>query len=164
MWAPSYAATEIQEAAADFERVAADVAAGASVQLTAIKQELAAILQAPVAPLPWHDTDQTLASPPFGACTYRVLYANGASPRTLISTGTIRGEPRTVRYTGQPFALKDALLVDGNLSISGNPPVGGACGNVHANENLSVSGNPIVAGDTTASGTSRTSRSPAIRR
>jgi hypothetical protein len=115
---------------------------------------LATILQAPVAALLWHDTDQTLASPPFGTCTYRVLYANAAAnPRTLTSTGTIRGESRTVRHTGQHFAIKDALLADGNLSISGNPPVGGACGNVHANENLSVSGNPTVAGDATASGT-----------
>jgi hypothetical protein len=37
------------------------------------------------------------------------------------------------------------IVTDGDLQISGNPKVYGACGSVHANEVLVVSGTPTVA-------------------
>ena len=46
-----------------------------------------------------------------------------------------------------------AIVVDGDLDISGNPTITGSVGGAHANGDLTISGNPSVAVTPTASGT-----------
>lgn len=55
-----------------------------------------------------------------------------------------------------------AILVDGDLTISGNPTVDGANGSVHANGNLLLSGSPYIQQNATASGTITTTGNPDI--
>lgn len=53
-----------------------------------------------------------------------------------------------------------AFLVNGDLSISGNPTFTGTNGSVHANEDLTISGNPSFSKDATATGTFSESGNP----
>jgi hypothetical protein len=65
-------------------------------------------------------------------------------------------------YLFSPYNPAKAILTGDDLTISGNPGVGGLAGHVHTNGDLDVSGNPIVSGDLTASGTYAASGSPVV--
>ena len=54
---------------------------------------------------------------------------------------------------GTTLGLIGALVLGGDLSISGNPTFTGGEGGVHANGDLTISGNPNIAQDATAAGT-----------
>jgi hypothetical protein len=51
------------------------------------------------------------------------------------------------------FTPLPAIATNGNLHISGNPVVTGACGSIHANGNLSSSGTTVIATSYSATGT-----------
>ena len=82
----------------------------------------------------------------------------------VISIGRIGSAERQIEGTlGLSSGPDCALTVQGNLEISGNPPVSGAGGCVHTNQNLvNISGNPIIEVAATASGTMDISGSPTI--
>lgn len=46
-----------------------------------------------------------------------------------------------------------SVVVDGVLTISGNPQILGSCGSIHSNDNLEISGNPIVSAGVSSSTT-----------
>lgn len=55
-----------------------------------------------------------------------------------------------------------AIIIGGDLMISGNPSINGSFGSVHANGDLDISGNPTIAYNATASDTYSSSGSPEI--
>ena len=63
---------------------------------------------------------------------------------------------------GSEVANEAALMMGGDLDISGNPTITGDLGGVHANGDLDISGNPDIAEDATAGGTYSASGSPTI--
>ncbi|MEW6581900.1 MAG: hypothetical protein AB1416_03985 [Actinomycetota bacterium] len=72
-------------------------------------------------------------------------------------------------YLLSAFSPAHAVLVGGDLSITGNPTIDGSGGNVHANgdlgntaADLDIAGSPAVSGDATTAGTLTVSGSPAI--
>ena len=81
------------------------------------------------------------------------------------SVGTWKKETRTVRtHLGKTSGatLDAAIIVDGDLMISGVPNIEGACGSVHANGDMLISGDAIIAEDATSSGNFEISGSPEI--
>ena len=70
----------------------------------------------------------------------------------LRCTGTTADGARAVIDVVFGATPMPAMVVDGTLSISGNPGVLGACGGVHANENLVLSGTTTSSGTIAASG------------
>jgi cytoskeletal protein CcmA (bactofilin family) len=55
-----------------------------------------------------------------------------------------------------------AIVVDGDLTISGNPTIQGTEGSVHANGDLTISGSPSVQENATASGTYTSTGNPTV--
>jgi hypothetical protein len=98
--------------------------------------------------------------------TYAVRYQDaGAHTLLVVAEGqTADGNARrTVRALfSRAFNSRYAILVDGDLRISGNPTVSGKCGGVHANFDPTISGNPTVTGLATASGTYAVSGTPTV--
>lgn len=95
-----------------------------------------------------------------------VLQATGFGPRgtsvrvrRILSTIDTLVPPPAVP---PPSPINAAIVVDGSLSISGNPNINGNNGSVQANGDLSISGNPTVTQNAFASGTYTTSGSPNI--
>ncbi len=95
-----------------------------------------------------------------------VLQATGSGPngttvrlRRLISSIDTLVAPPPV---APPAGVNAAIVVDGNLTISGNPNVNGSNGSVHANGDMSISGNPTITQNAFASGTYSTSGSPNV--
>lgn len=121
---------------------------------------LAEIVPAPDDPLSWDGEPQSLPTPT-GDCEYVATYANTANPKTLIATGTIGSVSRTLKWTAESSS-QYAILIGGNFEISGNPTVGGECGNVHTNSDLIISGSPIIAGAATATGTYTVTGNPTV--
>jgi len=123
---------------------------------------LAEIVPAPDDPLSWDGVPQNLPTPT-GNCEYVATYGNTADPKILIATGTLGSVSRTLKWTAESSGVGGiAILIGGDLQISGNPPIAGTCGNVHANADLSIPGSPTIAGDATASGTYSASGNPII--
>jgi hypothetical protein len=60
------------------------------------------------------------------------------------------------------FRSNDAILTNGQLSISGNATVQGQCGSVHTNNNLAISGHPTVTNAATATGTYTVTGNPSV--
>jgi Tfp pilus assembly protein PilX len=60
---------------------------------------------------------------------------------------------------GSPGA---AIVVNGNLTISGNMTIAGSAASVQANGNLTVSGSPTIGGDLVATGTYTQTGSPTV--
>ena len=95
-----------------------------------------------------------------------VLQATGLGPggttvrirRILSSRDTLLPPPPVA----PPAGVNAAIVVDGNLAISGNPTVNGSNGSVQANGNLTVAGNPSIAQNLFASGTYSASGHPSI--
>jgi hypothetical protein len=97
--------------------------------------------------------------------SYVVRYqASGADTILVVSQGTTTaGATRTMRATlTTSFRSNLAILTKGDLAISGNPSVTGACGSAHSNADLSISGNPSLTGSATATGTFSASGSPNV--
>lgn len=95
-----------------------------------------------------------------------VLQATGFGPkgtvvrlRRLISSIDTLVPPPVVP---PPSPINAAIVVDGNLSISGSPNIMGDNGSVQANGNLEISGNPYVEHNAFAAGTYSTSGHPDI--
>lgn len=95
-----------------------------------------------------------------------VLQATGFGPsgttvrvRRILSTKDTLLPPPVVP---PPAGVNAAIVVDGNLTISGNPNINGTNGSVQANGNMSISGNPTVTQNAFASGTYTTSGSPNV--
>lgn len=88
-------------------------------------------------------------------------YADDTNRRLIVrSTGRgSNGSTSDVEIVISSVPLP-ALIVGGNLRISGNPEFIGAAGGVHANGNLQISGNPKAEDFFSASGTLTNSGSP----
>jgi len=75
----------------------------------------------------------------------------------LTSTGNVDGITASVRamifLVNAPPTSTNALTTNGNMTISGNPIITGACGSAHSNGNFDATGTPKVVGGITASGT-----------
>jgi hypothetical protein len=100
----------------------------------------------------------------FGQYTVTIQNAGGGG-RRIRATGTNANNASAVIETLMrlgPFSPGNAITVNGDLIISGNPTVTGLNGGVHANSTLSISGNPTISGNATASGTYSASGSPNI--
>jgi cytoskeletal protein CcmA (bactofilin family) len=84
-----------------------------------------------------------------------ILRATGFGPKN--TTIRIMRELQSVdnlAQTNTTSLANPAILVNGDLTINGNPSVRGLEGNVHANQNLTISGNASnIEGDATATGT-----------
>lgn len=97
---------------------------------------------------------------------YTVRYQRlGTNAVRVTSTGTSTGavgEQAVSAVLSNSFSSKNAILVEDNLVVSGNPTVTGsaACANVHANGSLTLSGNPTVVGSATAGGAYTVSGNP----
>ncbi len=77
------------------------------------------------------------------------------------STGTYRNASRTVEALLGP-GIPAAITTEKDLTIPGNPTIGGTLGSVHTNSDLTISGNPDIFQDATASGTYSASGNPTI--
>ena len=75
----------------------------------------------------------------------------------LVSTGTVDGINSSVEalvyLINAPANPTSALTTNGNMTISGNPTITGACGSAHSNGNFGISGSPNFTGQVTATGT-----------
>lgn len=121
-----------------------------------------------VAPQPFNCPGLVPASD--GGCSFTIVN-NAADPGganddtdgilVVTSTGAFRNASSTVEARLGPTAPA-AITVDGDLSIPGNPPIGGTQGSVHTNSDLTISGNPGISQDATASGTYSESGNPTI--
>lgn len=81
---------------------------------------------------------------------------------TVRATGYASGgTAATFEATVGPVILP-AIVTNDNITVSGNPTIGGANGSIHSNGNLTISGSPNIARNATASGTYSTSGSPNI--
>ena len=81
---------------------------------------------------------------------------------TVRATGyAAGGSTATFEATVGPIILP-AIVTNDNITVSGNPTIGGANGSIHSNGNLTISGSPNIARNATASGTYSTSGSPNI--
>jgi hypothetical protein len=105
-----------------------------------------------------------------GAGSYAVQYqAAGTNTVRVVSTGASAiGGSQTIRRAVMStyFHSNDAILTNGDLTISGNTGVlstGGQCGNVHTNGDLQLIGSAIdIAGNATASGTYTANGNPNV--
>lgn len=118
-----------------------------------LEQAFAALLATPTAitTLAGLPANGTLAG---GA--YTLTYqAAGTSTVLVVSTGTIGNAQRILKATlTNGWKSEDAVRVEKDLTISGNPTVEGNCGRVHTNEDLDISGGSVViSGTATATGT-----------
>lgn len=103
-----------------------------------------------------------------GFGSYTALYQRlGTNAVRIVSTGTSVGTMTTgigrqviSGVLSNAFTSNNAILVEDNLVISGNPTVTGPCSSVHANGDLTISGNPTVDGSATASGNYTVSGNP----
>ena len=81
-----------------------------------------------------------------------VVYAVGYIP-TLIDADVSRVvKLQYGQFAHSPAGLSEALIADGNISISGNSTFTGTLGNIHANGNLSSSGATAVSGHASSGG------------
>jgi hypothetical protein len=73
----------------------------------------------------------------------------------LSSVGIVDGITTTVEAEiyNPPGIPVSAVTTYGNLAVSGNPTVSGACGSVHSNDDLTLSGSPNITENATATGT-----------
>ncbi len=69
------------------------------------------------------------------------------------STRTIDVRISTVVTVTPPIMLNAAIMVEGDLEISGNPTLGGANQNIHSNSDILISGDPSTSGNISAVGT-----------
>jgi Tfp pilus assembly protein PilX len=107
-----------------------------------------------------------------GASTTLLKYGNytvqyqtvGGNTVRIVSTGTTTtGATRTLTaYYSNNLTLDFGLLVNGNMTISGNPEIHGTCGSAMINGNLTVSGNGEFDHDLVSSGSYSESGQPSI--
>ena len=75
----------------------------------------------------------------------------------LTSTGTVDGINSSIEalvyLLSTPAVPSSALVTNGNMGVSGNPTIGGACGSAHSNGNFGISGSPSFTGQVSATGT-----------
>jgi len=75
----------------------------------------------------------------------------------LTSTGTVDGINSTIEaliyLISTPAVPSSALTTNGNVGISGNPDIAGACGSAHSNGDFGISGSPSFTGQVSATGT-----------
>jgi Tfp pilus assembly protein PilX len=79
-----------------------------------------------------------------------VIYSAGYVPSRAAARRT-----RVVKSEYLPqstYSPSQALLAGDQITVTGNPVVGGLGGSVHTNADMDITGNPTVAGDLTASG------------
>lgn len=94
-----------------------------------------------------------------------ILRAIGYGPNgTVVRIGRIIDTVDSLSTTTTTATVlsNPAFLVNGNLTISGNPGFTGTHGSVHANSNLTISGNPSFSKDATATNTFSVSGNPSI--
>ena len=85
-----------------------------------------------------------------------ILRATGTGPKgTTVTISRVLQSVATgaIPPTSTTILTNPAVLVGGNLDISGNISVGGSRGNVHANGNVTGGGSEDISGDLTATGT-----------
>ncbi|MBC8234582.1 pilus assembly PilX N-terminal domain-containing protein, partial [bacterium] len=72
----------------------------------------------------------------------------------LTSTGIVGDTTRTIEValTPLPFKPNDAVSINGDFKISGNPTIYGSHGSVLINDNLTVSGSPTISDNVTVGG------------
>lgn len=85
-----------------------------------------------------------------------ILRATGTGPKgTTVTISRVLQSVATgaIPPTSTTILTNPAVLVGGDLGISGNISVGGSRGNVHANGNVTGGGSEDISGDLTATGT-----------
>ncbi|MEX2272365.1 MAG: PilX N-terminal domain-containing pilus assembly protein [Vicinamibacterales bacterium] len=129
-------------------RIVLDAAAGTSYEAWAIDED---------SPLRGLSADDHVRIAETGDAT---LDTNGRVTIRAIGYAS-GGTTATLEATVGPIILP-AIVTNDNLTISGNPMIGGANGSVHSNANLTISGNPTITENATASGNYTTTGSPNI--
>ena len=73
----------------------------------------------------------------------------------LSAVGVVNGNTTTVQAMVYklPGSPENAVAINGDMDVSGNPSISGTCGSIHANDDLDISGSPNVSENATASGT-----------
>lgn len=98
--------------------------------------------------------------------TYTAFYQRlGTNAVRVVATGTSNGGVGRQVVSGvisNSFSTTNAVLVEDNLVVSGNPTINGSCSSIHANGDLTLTGNPTVEGSATAVGTYTASGNPNV--